>query len=274
MFADYAEKKFQFMLNVGVLTEGFDDVGIEVVIIARPTKSRSLYTQMIGRGTRPLSGIVDCYDNAEDRRMAIAESAKPAVLILDLVGNSGKHKLITTADLLGGKYPEEVLFRAKKAAESQPVDMRQALEQAAADLAREKQEQQRRDAAKRAKIKAKATISTRKVNPFDILDIQPELSTGWDTGKPLTEKMQGMLERQGIDSEGLSFAEAGRLINEIKRRWSANQCSFKQAKLLKKYGLPGDASRDQAKEWIDAISANNWRLPAGLETQREEVEVF
>lgn len=274
MFADYAEKKFQYLLNVGVATEGFDDAGIEIVVNAKPTKSRSLYVQCIGRGTRPLSGIVDCYDNAEDRRMAIAESAKPAVLILDLVGNSGKHKLITAADLLGGKYPEEVLLRAKKAAESQPVDMRQALEQAAADLAREKQEQQRRDAAKRAKIKAKATISSRKVDPFDILDIRPEVSTGWDTGKPLTEKMVNILENQGIGTEGMSFAEAGRLISEIKRRWTANECSFKQARLLKKYGLPGDASREQAKEWIDAIASNNWRLPTGLETQREEVEVF
>jgi hypothetical protein len=86
--------------------------------------------------------------------------------------------------------------------------------------------------------------------------------------------MISILENQGIGTEGMSFAEAGRLISEIKRRWTANECSFKQARLLKKYGLRGDATREQAKEWIDAIAANNWRMPASLETAREEVEVF
>jgi len=39
MFKDFAEKKFQYLVNVGVATEGFDDPGIECVVMARPTKS-------------------------------------------------------------------------------------------------------------------------------------------------------------------------------------------------------------------------------------------
>ena len=42
------------------------------------------------------------------------------------------------------------------------------------------------------------------------------------------------------------------------QRWEKNQCSFKQAKLLSKHGLPTDVSRTQAREWIDKISANGW----------------
>lgn len=274
LFADYANRRFQFLVNVGIATEGFDDPGVEVVVMARPTKSTSLYTQVIGRGTRPLAGLVDQYDDPEDRKIAIAESSKQAVLIIDMVGNSGKHKLITSADILGGKYPEEVIAKAKAKAESQAVDMRQALEEAAEELAKEREEQQRREAAKRAQVKAKATYSTRKVDPFDILDLQPQQEMGWDTSKPLTEKMVEFLEQRGVNTGDLSYAEAGRLINEIKRRYEAGECSYKQAKLLKKYGLPTNAKRTEAKEWIDAIAANGWKLPAELDAMREPMEIF
>jgi ATP-dependent helicase IRC3 len=40
------------LVNVGVLTEGFDEPSVEVIILARPTRSALLYTQIVGRGTR------------------------------------------------------------------------------------------------------------------------------------------------------------------------------------------------------------------------------
>lgn len=72
--------------------------------IARPTMSRALYTQMAGRGTRVLPNVVDGLNTPEERRKAIVESAKPNVEIIDFVGNSSKHRLVTSADILGGKY--------------------------------------------------------------------------------------------------------------------------------------------------------------------------
>ncbi len=66
--------------NCGVLTEGFDEPGIGCVIVARPTRSHPLYVQMIGRGTRPYPDKTDC-------------------LILDLVGATARHDLITAASL-------------------------------------------------------------------------------------------------------------------------------------------------------------------------------
>lgn len=68
--------------NVGVLTEGFDSPGLEVVIMGRPTKSRGLYTQMAGRGTRKAPGKDDC-------------------IIIDLVGVSDAHDLVALPDLVG-----------------------------------------------------------------------------------------------------------------------------------------------------------------------------
>ena len=57
-----------------------------------------------GPGTRPLAGCVDGLLTADDRREAIAASTKPNVLVLDFVGNSTKHKLVTAVDVLGGEH--------------------------------------------------------------------------------------------------------------------------------------------------------------------------
>lgn len=276
IFSDYAAGRIQYLCNVGVATEGFDDPGVEVVVMARPTKSRSLYTQMIGRATRPLPGVVAGSGDAAWRREAIACSHKPSALVIDLVGNSGKHKLISVADVLGGNYDDAAVSRAAKKAQDagEAVDMRKALDEAMAELHAEREEQKRRDAARRAGIKGKATYTRASIDPFDVFQITPRREMGWDVGKTITEKQAALLERQGIDPSTLSYTQARQLLNELFRRWNTNECSYKQARILAKHGLPTNATRDQAKEWIDAIAANGWRLPAQLQSSQREVEVF
>lgn len=61
-------------------TEGFDAPGCAAIVMGRPTKSLSLYTQMMGRGLRPLPGIVDGVPDAFDRKTGIFTSAKPNCL--------------------------------------------------------------------------------------------------------------------------------------------------------------------------------------------------
>ena len=57
---NYREGRLQALTNVMVLTEGFDDPGVSCVVMARPTRSSSLYTQCVGRGTRLAPGKEDC----------------------------------------------------------------------------------------------------------------------------------------------------------------------------------------------------------------------
>lgn len=78
----YAAREFQCVVNMGVLTEGFDLPSIDCIVMARPTKSRSLYQQCIGRGSRLFPQKDNC-------------------LILDFVGISTKHKLQTLSSLIG-----------------------------------------------------------------------------------------------------------------------------------------------------------------------------
>ncbi len=123
----------QFMVNCMVLTEGADLPGTEVVVMARPTKSRSLYSQMLGRGTRPAEVIAhalgDC-ESPELRCSMIAESAKPYLEVLDFVGNCGKHKLVSSIDILGGNESPEVLELAKGYAGEESVSVFDAIQKA------------------------------------------------------------------------------------------------------------------------------------------------
>ncbi|MBL7542528.1 MAG: DEAD/DEAH box helicase [Bdellovibrionaceae bacterium] len=58
---DFKERKFKYLVNVSVLTTGFDAPHVDVIAILRPTESNSLYQQIIGRGLRLSSEKKDCY---------------------------------------------------------------------------------------------------------------------------------------------------------------------------------------------------------------------
>jgi len=213
MFSDYAEDRFQFLCNVGVATEGFDSPGIQVVSVARPTKSRALYAQCIGRGTRPLTGVVDGLPDAQARRRAIAASAKRGLTVLDFVGNSGRHKLITTAEILGGHYPDEVVERAKRtiARIGVAADVTAVLD----DTARQEQaERKQRERLRRRHIVGKARYQASDVDPFGVLDIEPRREPGWHKGRKPSQKMVALLGKFGIDkADALSFHQAHELID-------------------------------------------------------------
>ena len=58
---DFKQKKFRYLVNVSVLTTGFDAPHVDVIAILRPTESVSLYQQIIGRGLRLADGKKDCF---------------------------------------------------------------------------------------------------------------------------------------------------------------------------------------------------------------------
>ena len=68
--ADFSAGKIDVVTNCNVLTEGFDEPRVDCVIMARPTRSKLLYAQMVGRGTRLHPGKKDlmCIDVADNSR--------------------------------------------------------------------------------------------------------------------------------------------------------------------------------------------------------------
>ena len=260
MFADFAEKKFQYLVNVGVATEGFDDPGIEVVVMARPTKSRTLYAQMAGRGTRPLSGIVDLYPTNVERREAIAASDKPHLEIMDFVGNAGRHKLITSADILGGNYTDEVVELAKKNAEKSktPTDVVTELQKAEREIAKRRQMED--EATSRDHLKLRAKYSTAKINPFNVLDIDPKREAPWHKDRPPTPAQQKYLEKCGVPIDGLKFTHASQIIDTMIKRREEGTCTYKQAKCLQKFGFNAtEMTFQQAGKTIGMLAQVGWK---------------
>lgn len=272
MFKDFSEKAFQYLVNVGVATEGFDDPGIECVAIARPTKSRTLYAQMIGRGTRPLPGIVDLYDGVVERREAIAGSAKTHLEVIDFVGNVGKHKLITPPDILGGRYTDEVVELAKKNAEKdsaekkKPVDIVTELQKAEREI--EHRRKMADEAIARDHLLLRAKYSTAKVNPFNVLDIDPRKEKTWHLGRQPTAGQRKYLEKCGVPIDGLTFTHASQIIDTLISRREEGECTYKQAKCLQKQGYDTtEMSFKRAGVLIGALAKagwQKWKMPKEL----------
>ncbi|EDY19025.1 type III restriction protein res subunit [Chthoniobacter flavus Ellin428] len=261
----------QILCNVGVATEGFDAPGVEVIVMGRPTKSRALYAQMAGRATRPLPGVVDGPATPAERRAAIAASAKKACLLVDFVGNSGRHKLMTATDILGGDYSEEVkdlalLALHKAKAPRNVCDVLAEKEQLVAQRKEEAERRRREEEERRRRLVVGARFTARKVDPFDAFDVQPVLEESDRSGKELSPKQRALLiNKIGIDPDTLSYANARKLIDAQFYRWNNHLCSLKQATVLKRYGFEtGSMSFDRAAQLITAIQANHWKLPPGL----------
>jgi len=96
--------KVDVLVNCGLYLEGFDVPSVEVIINARPTKSTTLYTQVTGRGLRPLDEdayAVSSFPTPEARRMYLAQSRKPYATIIDIVDQARRHQLVTLPTLWG-----------------------------------------------------------------------------------------------------------------------------------------------------------------------------
>lgn len=260
IFDAYARRELQFLVNVGVATEGFDDPSIEVVAMARPTKSRCLYTQMCGRGTRPLPGVVEGLADAYSRKAAIEQSAKKNVMIIDFVGNSGRHKLVCSADILGGKYEDEVIELAKRACRrGKPVEMMSELKKAEAEIAARRK--RREEAERRNLIQMTVSYKKKTVDPFDVFDITPQRERAWNKNHLATFKQREFLAKWGIDAEGMTRQQASQLITECLHRREKQLCTFKQAAILKKKGIKNAhlLTFKQASQLIEELKKNNWR---------------
>lgn len=267
IITDFAAGKIQFLWNCGVFLEGFDDSGIEFVVMGRPTKSRALYAQMCGRGTRPHDSIAHRLNDAPGamlRRGMIARSCKPNVRIIDFVGNSGKHKLITTADILGGRISEVATQAAVQAAQrsGRPVRMAVVLEEEEKRQT-EKKQRQLEEQARKAKLTAKSSFKTQSIDPFDLMSIKPEKNNGSDRGKKLSEKQRAMMrDKMGLDPDKYEYIQAKQLIDAQFRRWNEGLCSLKQIATLRRYGIDATNFKfETARAKLDVIAANGWRVP-------------
>lgn len=251
--ARFTRGEFSFLVNVGCFTEGFDEPGIEVVVMARPTKSRSLFAQMVGRGTRPLPGVVDGLATPAERRAAIARCAKQRIEVVDCVGNAGRHHLVCPVDILGGNYSDEVVSRARRiaaAAGGEGVDVLASFDLAKRQIAEE------RELAHRQAIEARARFTVGEADPFDVFALEPDREPAWHKGRKPTKPMLEYLARHGVGHpERLSFSKAGQLIGELKERLAKGRAGYREAAALYADGKPTDVPAANGGEYAGKLKA-------------------
>jgi hypothetical protein len=270
VFREFGEGKLQYLVNVAVATEGWDDPamdgrGVQVIAMMRPTKSRALYCQMLGRGTRTLPGTIDGIDDSAERRAAIEMSNKGHVLALDFLGNCGRHTLVHAGDILGGDMDEKVAKRyarkAEKDAVDEEIDVLAEIDKAEADEAKAL------EAKRRAHIVGRARFTSQEIDPFEALGIVPRSIPAWQRRIPASDKQRSMLERNGLRLPmDLDTGRASQLIEAL-----MSKPSDKQAFFLRRHGIdPSRLDRRAASTVIDMVKSNRMdQVSAVLDSMRQ-----
>ncbi len=232
LLARHERGDYQFLVNCMVLTEGYDSPAVSCVGLLRPTCSRSLYAQMMGRGLRLHPGKVDC-------------------LVLDFTDSSGKHDLVGPEDILGGD--PDVAKAAKEHGDAcgpEPIRVTELLAKAKAEVA------YRLERVRREKRRRKKKL------------VVPETFAGWvdltlpDGSSQATERQQAAIERFGIDGEGISRTAASALLDELVSRAKGGLCTARQMRFLdRQRRLNPRMSREQASQEIDFVISMRGRSP-------------
>jgi superfamily II DNA or RNA helicase len=257
IFASYADNDFQFLVSVMMLTKGFDSPDTSAVFMCRKTKSKRLYEQCLGRGTRPLKGVVDdpALDTPEKRRAAIAASGKPDMLMVNMVGIEEWVRDMSLVDVLGTPgTSDEVKQMAKKKQEEQPdLPLEEAMQQAKEEVEAEQDAERmlaeaaaaetenddvERDLRRRLQVNARVDVEYE-----DGLTSSRAAATEFAGGDYIPQNQLNILNKAKVPPEDiakLTADDAKRLSREIVRRWKMNLCSYRQAKALRRFGYTKD----------------------------------
>ena len=233
--ARYTAGVTQVLANCALFTEGVDLPATECIAIARPTNSRALFAQMVGRGTRLAPGKHD-------------------VLVLDFCGVVGRVSLATIGDVLAGREltPREIARLAQLAAREPGRAAHEHVAALEADVLA---------AARAARVRAEASA----VDVFDAIGVELPAELA---GPPATPKqlaaVRSILDGQAVDLATLDRQTASRIIGAACARREAGLATIRQALVLRRHGLRGDVPFELASAAITAIARSGWRVPAAL----------
>ncbi len=242
--------EYNVLCNSMLLTEGWDCPSVDCVVVLRPTRVRSLYSQMVGRGTRLHPG-------------------KEHLLLLDFLWHTERHELCHPADIICTK--KEVAQRMTADLEQAagcPVDIEQAEKKASEEVIAEREESLARQLEEMRHKKKKL------VDPIQFeMSIQAEdlagyvPAFGWEMAPP-TEKQKASLEKLGILPDGIDSAgKAAKMLDRLNMRKMEGLSTPKQIRCLERYGFRhvGTWSFHAAKNMIDRIAAAGWNsIPRGI----------
>ena len=248
---DFDAGKYNVLCNSMLLTEGWDCPSVNCIVVLRPTKVRSLYCQMVGRGTR-LS----------------PETGKDHLLLLDFLWHTERHELCHPASLIceNEEVAQQMTENLEKKA-GMPVDLEEAEQKASEDVVAQREEALAKQLSEMKKRKKKL------VDPLQFeMSIQAEdlssyvPSFGWEMGPP-SEKQKKTLEKLGIMPDEIENAgKAEKILDRLNKRRTEGLTTPKQIRFLESRGFEhvGTWQFETAKNLIDRIAANGWRVPMDI----------
>lgn len=216
------------LVNCALYVEGADFPDTSCVVVSRATKSTGFFRQMIGRGTRTLPGTVDGLATPEARRMAIANSAKPDLLILDPLWITDRIDLCDAYDLFTDK-PE---IKEKMKALGPPSE--ESAREAERDFIRALEKEAKKHARKAARVIDPLAFAV-SLGDAKLATYQPQ--SPWEAG-PMTAGQRGFLEKQHVDvSKITSKGLAQKVIGIVLTRMKLKLASVSQLDFLHKLGI-------------------------------------
>ncbi len=249
ILADFETGKYNVLCNSMLLTEGWDCPSVDCIVVLRPTKVRSLYCQMVGRGTRLFPG-------------------KDHLLLLDFLWHTERHELCHPASLICSN--EEVAQKMTENLEEAagcPIDIEDAEQKASEDVVAQREE---------ALAKQLAEMKRRKKKLVDPLQFEMSIQAedlsgyvpafGWEMGPP-SDKQKSTLEKLGILPDQIENAgKAAKLLDRLDKRRNEGLTTPKQIRFLEGRGFQhvGTWQFDTARKLIDRIAANGWRIPSDI----------
>ena len=256
--------EYKALTNAMLLTEGWDCPTVDCIICLRPTKSRSLYAQIVGRGTRLCEG-------------------KKNLLVLDFLWLTKKHSLCHPADI----FCEDPALTGSNSQEnfgSPELGLIEAIEEAQTELDEEKRkalcELEKQDTIQR-KLKAQRQKPRGLVDPLQYIfsieapelnDYQPMFES--ERQEPSDDIIDSIscygVKGDAIKSQGLAAAILKRLI----ARRASGMATPKQIRCLESFGFVhvGRWTLRYASSFLDIISSHDWKLPNGFDASTLDPE--
>ena len=251
ILADFDAGKYNVLCNSMLLTEGWDCPSVDCIVVLRPTKVRSLYSQMVGRGTRLCPG-------------------KDHLLLLDFLWMTERHELCHPADLIctDAEVSKQMTSNLEEA--GCPMDLEEAEKTAAEDVVAQREEALAKQLAEMKRRKKKLVDPVQfemSIQAEDLSGYVPAF--GWEMAPP-SDKQKATLEKLGIMPDEIDNAgKATKLLDRLDKRRQEGLTTPKQIRFLEGRGFQhvGTWSFDAAKSMIDRIAASGWHTPRGVNPQ-------
>ena len=245
---DFEAGRYSVLCNSMLLTEGWDCPAVDCIVILRPTKVRSLYQQMVGRGMRLFPG-------------------KTELVLLDFLWMTERHDLCRPSSLIS--KDAEIAARIDRQVSDTPygVDIMEAEQEAERNVLEEREQALARQLAEmrhRQRRLVDPLQYAMSIAAEDLANYEPTFT--WEMAPPSQKQLQ-FLEKRGIFAESVENAGKARLlIDKLIMRQNEGLATPKQIRCLERYGFRqvGTWTFDQAGSMISRLAANGWRIPHGL----------